>query len=104
MVRAYIPKLKINGQTAKHIMNLFYFHNHYVLIKYLSRSLTTQITQHTSKIYLCSNCGRHFTEERKFEKHSKKDNCEDPDIIVLKTGSKIEFKNIANQIEYLTVL
>ena len=64
------------------MINLLYFDNDYVLIKDLSRLLRIQITNHKSKIYLCTYCGRHFAEEQKFEKHSKKDNYEDPNIML----------------------
>ena len=46
-------------------------------------------------------CRRHFNEQEKFEKNNKKENCEDPDIIMPETGSKIQFKNIAKQMKVL---
>ena len=75
VVRAHVPKTKINRKTATPVINLFYFDNHYVLSKDLSRLLRTQITKNPSKIYLCTYCGRHFTEELKHKNILKKDNC-----------------------------
>ena len=59
--------------------------------------MKTLITKHNSKIFLCIFCRRHFTEDQKFETPSKKDNCEDPEIITPKTGIKIQFRNIVKQ-------
>ena len=56
----------INGKTFTHVIDSFHFDNHYVLIRVLCRLLRTQITKHTSKIYLHTHCERHFTEEVKF--------------------------------------
>jgi len=51
--------------------------------------LATQISKQYIKIYLCTIYGRHLTQELNYEENSKKDNCEDPDIILPKTGFTI---------------
>ena len=45
MVRAHIAKSKIKEKTVRHLINVFYFDNHYAVIKDLSRSFASQITK-----------------------------------------------------------
>jgi len=57
VVRAHIPKTKMNGKTALNVINLLYSDNHYVLIKDLSKLLRAQITKHKiSKLKLHTFC------------------------------------------------
>ena len=37
VVRAHMPKTKINAKIATHVINLSYFNNNYILIKHISR-------------------------------------------------------------------
>ena len=99
VVRAHIPKTKINGKIATLVTNLLNFDTHYVLIKDLSRLIASQITKNRHKILLGQSCGGQINEQEKFEKHNKKENCEDPDFIIPKQGFKIEFENMTKQMK-----
>ena len=42
MIRAHIPKIKINGKTATYVINLLNFNNHYIFVKDLSELFAFQ--------------------------------------------------------------
>ena len=54
---------------ATNMIDLLDLHNHYVLIKNISRLIVSQIIKNWQKFCQCSFYERHLNEQEKFEKN-----------------------------------
>ncbi|XP_044764456.1 uncharacterized protein LOC123321018 [Coccinella septempunctata] len=66
---------------------------HYVLIKNLSRLVSSKLSKNTKKKYICDLCLNYFLTENNLNEHKKYCMKHDPSLIKFPIDSHIEFKN-----------
>lgn len=74
--------------------------SHYVLIKNLSRLLSSTINKHKEKKHFCLNCFNAFRTKESLKEHKYYCNNNDPDNIVMpEKGASIQFKNYQREMK-----
>ena len=61
--------LRISTCSFEAVVNLFYFNEHYGVVKNLSRLVSGQKSKHGHKKYICTRCLNHFGSQRVLNDH-----------------------------------
>ena len=63
--------LRLSTNNFDTIVNLFYFNEHYGVVKNLSRVVSSQKSKHDNKKHICMRCLNHFKSEKALQDHLK---------------------------------
>jgi len=90
-------------EDRKNEVNLLVLEDkHYVLIKGLSRLLSSQISNHNGKKHFCLRCLNSFTTKEVLEKN--REYCEDHDFIKIVMPTKITTEKCGLQLLFTPIL
>lgn len=92
------PLYYSKNKKETHINLLYVEDEHFCLIKSLSRLISTQISKHKSKVFICDGCLLYFNNQLKLDIHQK-DDCNKIITKFPKAGSYISFQNYPKKLK-----